>query len=309
MSALTLTVIANMTANYGEGLGNISSVQKVYSHNKVYASKSSESLKNAICVQSGLYDDLQTQSSNASKKADKESDDSKEKGKKNAVQKRVDSEVNAATNRALEGGYLSTGDLTYKRNSSFYVTDAVAVDPFINEAQFHNNLYLAENNAKANNRNLQESAKDSGLMPYQYEYDKGLKIYSLTIDLDRVGIDENFAQEADADEKIARVNALLDAVENLSLVVKGSLDNAEPIFVVGGISKRKTHVFENSVRVRSLNLNINALKEKMNDNFSCAMMRNGQFANEDDIVKELSPKRVGEFFSDLKEQVKAYYSK
>ena len=290
MSALTLTVIANMTANYGEGLGNISAVQKVYSHNKVYASKSSESLKNALCVQSGFYDELITRVDGA-------------------AQKSANSEINSATNRALEGGYLSTGDLTYKRNSSFYVTDAVAVDPFINEAQFHNNLYLAENNAKANNRNIQESAKDSGLMPYQYEYDKGLKIYSLTIDLDRIGIDENFSQEADTEEKIARVNALLDAVENLSLVVKGSLDNAEPIFVVGGISKRKTHVFENAVRVRSSKLNINALKERLNDHFSCAMMRNGQFDNEDDIVKELSPKRVGEFFSDLKEQVKAYYSK
>ena len=63
------------------------------------------------------------------------------------------------------------------------------------------------------------------------------------------------------------------------------------------------------MKVHSLKLNISALKEKMNDNFSCAMMRNGQFVNEDDIVRELSPKRVGEFFSDLKEQVKAYYSK
>ena len=290
MSALTLTVIANMTANYGEGLGNISAVQKVYSHNKVYASKSSESLKNALCVQSGFYDELTTRVDGA-------------------AQKNANAEVNAATNRALEGGYLSTGELTYKRNSSFYVTDAIAVDPFINEAQFHNNLYLAENYAKANNRNLQEYGKESGLMPYQYEYDKGLKIYSLTIDLDRIGVDENFSQEADTEEKIARVNVLLDAVENLSLVVKGSLDNAEPIFVVGGISKRKTHVFENSVKVHSLKLNINALREKMNDNFSCAMMRNGQFVNEDDIVRELSPKRVGEFFSDLKEQVRAYYSK
>ena len=27
--SITLTVVANMTSNYGEGLGNISSVQKV----------------------------------------------------------------------------------------------------------------------------------------------------------------------------------------------------------------------------------------------------------------------------------------
>ena len=35
--ALTLTVIANMTSNYGESLGNISSVQKVFRGGKEYA--------------------------------------------------------------------------------------------------------------------------------------------------------------------------------------------------------------------------------------------------------------------------------
>lgn len=49
-TALTLTVIANMTSNYGESLGNISSVQKVYREGKEYATRSRESLKNAICV-------------------------------------------------------------------------------------------------------------------------------------------------------------------------------------------------------------------------------------------------------------------
>ena len=39
-------------------------------------------------------------------------------------------------------------------------------------------------------------------MPYQYEFDKSLKIYSLTIDLDMIGRDENFdSEEASAEEK------------------------------------------------------------------------------------------------------------
>lgn len=73
-------------------------------------------------------------------------------------------------------------------------------------------------------------------MPYQYEYDKSLKIYSITIDLEMIGKDENFEGEADAKEKADRVICLLYAIENLSLVVKGNLDNAEPIFAVGGLS-------------------------------------------------------------------------
>ena len=59
--ALTLTVVASMTSNYGEGLGNVGSVQKVYKNGKAYAIRSRESMKNAIMVQSGLYDDLKVE--------------------------------------------------------------------------------------------------------------------------------------------------------------------------------------------------------------------------------------------------------
>ena len=44
-NALTLTVVANMTSNYSEGLGNIASVQKVFKNRKVYTIRSRESLK------------------------------------------------------------------------------------------------------------------------------------------------------------------------------------------------------------------------------------------------------------------------
>ena len=88
--ALTLTVVANMTSNYGEGLGNISSIQKVYRNGKSYAIRSRESMKNAIMVQSGLYDDLKVEVD------------------KKVNQKSVSEEVNASNHRALEGGYMNT---------------------------------------------------------------------------------------------------------------------------------------------------------------------------------------------------------
>ena len=228
--ALTITVVANMTSNYSEGLGNIASVQKVFRNRKVYTIRSRESLKNALMVQAGMYEDLQTE-------IDK------------ATQKLVTEELNAATCRALEGGYMSTKGTTYVRKSSIYLTDAISCESFVNETRFHNNLYLAGNYAQANGLNIQNDAGKVGLMPYQYEYDKSLKVYSLTIDLEMVGKDDNFHAEAEKEEKAARVNAILDAVEFLSLVVKGNLDNAEPVLIVGGISDRKTHYFENAVHV------------------------------------------------------------
>lgn len=290
--AVTLTVVANMTSNYGEGLGNASSVQKVYKNNKQYATRSRESLKNAICVQAGLYDDLETS-------LDK------------VMQKKVTEELNAATCRALEGGYMSTQGMTYVRNSSFYLTDAIAVDSFVNDLRFHNNLYLATTHAKANNLSVQNDAAATGLMPYQYEYDKSLKVYSITIDLEKVGVDENFHAEAAKEEKATRVNAILDAVANLSLVVKGNLDNAEPLFVIGGLSERKTHFFENVVKVKNNSLVLEeGIEEKLNSEqgqFHVGVLKCGQLENEDEIVQKLHAVSTDAFFKKIKEEVTAYF--
>ena len=288
--ALTLTVVANMTSNYGEGLGNIGSVQKVYRNGKSYAIRSRESLKNAIMVQSGLYDDLKVQVD------------------KSVNQKAVSQDINASTNRALEGGYMNTSDNTKIRKSSFYLTDAVSFHSFINETRFHNNLYLAQAYAKEKKINLQDKAKEAGLMPYQYEYDKSLKRYSITIDLDKIGVDENYDQQADKEEKIFRVQALLDAVKSLSLIVKGNMDNAEPVFIVGGIGKRKTHYFENVVQMDNLSLKIgNDLKKKINEGYHVGLLDGYNFENEEEIKTELNPVSIEQFFEDLNKEVRAYY--
>lgn len=288
---ITLTVVANMTSNYSENLGNIGSVQKVYRRGHVYAIRSRESLKNAIMVQSGMYDDLVTTVDGA-------------------TQKQATPERNASNNRALEGGYMTTGKDTYIRNSSFYLTDAVACEPFVNETRFHNNLYLAGNYARANGLNLQKDAGRAGLIPYQYEYDKSLRVYSITIDLDMIGRDPNFTEEeATGEEKAARVSSLLSAVENLSLIVRGNLDNAEPVFVVGGFSDRKTHYFENVVKVLEGKLVLSEdLIQKLQQGYSSALLRGHNFDNEDEIVEKLHPAGVAAFFETLRSQVKEYYS-
>lgn len=287
---LTLTIIANMTSNYGEGLGNIGSVQKVYKNGKSYAIRSRESLKNAIMVQSGMYDDL---------KVDLD---------KKVNQKTVSDSLNASNVRALEGGYMNTSGSTKIRKSSFYLTDAISFYPFINDTRFHNNLYLAQTYARDNNLSIQDNPKETGLMPYQYEYDKSLKKYSITIDLDRIGIDENYGSEASAEEKISRVNAILDGVRRLNLVVRGNLDNAEPVFVVGGIGENKTHYFDNVVSVENEKLKIvKDLEEKLSEGYSVALIEGNNFSNEEEIKNILGTVSINEFFSNLKEGVKRYY--
>lgn len=288
--ALTLTIIANMTSNYGEGLGNIGSVQKVYRNGKSYAIRSRESMKNAIMVQSGLYDDLEVQVD------------------KSVNQKAVSKDINASNNRALEGGYMNTSNGTKIRKSSFYLTDAISFNSFVNETRFHNNLYLAQTYAKKTGISVQDKAKEAGLMPYQYEYDKSLKKYSITIDLDRIGVDENYNAEANSEEKIYRVNALLDTVKTLTMVVKGNLDNAEPVLIVGGIGDRKTHYFDNVVQMENLRLKLgDDLKKKLSEGYKLGLLEGYNFENEDQIKSELNPTSIENFFDNLYEEVRAYY--
>ena len=288
--AVTLTIIANMTSNYGEGLGNIGSVQKVYRNGKSYAIRSRESMKNAIMVPSGLYDDLEVQVD------------------KSVNQKAVSKDINASNNRALEGGYMNTSNGTKIRKSSFYLTDAISFNSFVNETRFHNNLYLAQTYAKKTGISVQDKAKEAGLMPYQYEYDKSLKKYSITIDLDRIGVDENYNAEANSEEKIYRVNALRDTVKTLTMVVKGNLDNAEPVFVVGGIGDRKTHYFDNVVQMENLRLKLgDDLKKKLSEGYKLGLLEGYNFENEDQIKSELNPISIENFFDNLYEEVRAYY--
>jgi len=288
--AVTITVVSNMTSNYGEGLGNISSVQKIFKNGKVYPIRTKESLKNAVMVQGGMYADLQTTVDGA-------------------TQKKVGQELNASNCRALEGGYMNTTGTTYIRKSSFYLTDAIACDEFVNETRFHNNLYLASNYAKNNKFNLQNEASKCGLMPYQYEYDKTKKIYSLTIDLEMIGKDDNFESiDASNEEKADRVICILNAIEKLSLVVKGNLDNSEPLFIVGGMSDRKTHYFENVVTVKENNLLVTQdLIDRVNKGYSVALLEGGNFNNEDEIKNKLNPISTLQFFDNLRREVEMYY--
>lgn len=123
-----------------------------------------------------------------------------------------------------------------------------------------------------------------------------------------VGKDENFGTEADKEEKAARVKAILDAIETLSLVVKGNLDNAEPIFVVGGISDRKTHYFENVVHVEEDKLELSQdLVDKMAMGYDCGLLRGKMLANEQEVEQKLEPMTIPAFFKKMKDEIDLYY--
>ena len=289
-NVITLTIVSMMTMNYSESLGNLSSIQKVIQNGQIYGKRTKESLKYHIMNQSGLYDSETTVDG--------------------ATQRTSTDKMNISNCPGLEGGYMSTKGKTIKRNSSFYVSDGISVDIFPGNYEFHNNLGLSTEFANQNGLKLGKDDKKCGLMPYSYEYQKNLVVYSITIDLNRIGIDENFGINITNEEKIDRVIRLLTSVRDLSLVVKGSLDNSTPRFIIGGFSKIKTHVFEPYVKIRDNELLLtDSLLMKLKQNNSCRVgMIDETFKNDKEIKETFDVMNVDEFFDQLFEEVKEYYS-
>lgn len=285
---LTLTVVMNSTANYGESLGNISSIQKVRINGKTYSARSMESMKYALMNKAGFYDELESEAY------------------KSVAIKLVDEEHNIRNCRELEAGYMCVGN-GIKRNSSFRITPAIAITPFSGDIQFHNNLGLATKVAKTEGFNVQEKSKDAGLMPYNYEFEKCTRIYSITIFLDEIGEDENFNISLSNEEKAQRVIDILNAIKDLEMEVKGSLDNAEPLFIIGGLSERKSHVFENLVKIEDNNVVISdELKEKCEEGYHAGIM-SCAFNNTEDVKNKLNATSVNKFFELLEKEVNEYF--
>lgn len=280
---LTLTIIVDATANYGESLGNISNVQKTRRNGELFAIRTKESIAYSIKEQSGMNDTLNIVQDGKVAQIDN------------------NEERNAATCPALDFGYMTTSGKQTIRKRAIRITDMVSPYKFNNDYQFRNNLGIANIFAKSKNCEL----KDAGLMPYSFEYDKSYKIYSVTIDLDRIGKDENYNQECSNEEKVNRVNILLDTIQHLILTVKGYTDNAEPLFVIGGLSDYATHIFENVVKVKknSISISDDLLSKYSSGDFASGIMSDS-FDNSSEVKEKLNATTVDKFFEDLKEKVK-----
>ena len=285
--SLTFTIIANMTANYGESLGNISQIQKVYIDGVAYSKRSWESIKSMLIRQAGWDDNLEVVDN------------------KSVATKLVGTTQTIKECKSLEGGYMyaKKNETTYTKSSALRITDAIATTPYVSDYQFHNNLKLAKMFAEKNNKN----PENCGLMPYNYEYEKTHRIYSVTIFLDEIGEDKNFNISLPNNEKAQRVIDLVNALENLELVVKGSLDNCEPLFIIGGLSNKKTHIFENLIKYKNNKLVIHEDLKERAKNYHCGIL-SSIFDNEQEIKQELNATSISSFFDTIRNEIKQYYN-
>lgn len=323
MAGLTLTIITSKATslNYGETIGNVSILKKI-----------------------SLADN--TQITYVSDKALKY--DIKRKGKEEKQWQLLDIKVkeivsNSAKDNILDvdnfakeliknyeefdlfGGLftnISTGDSkkkelklsnnvdSVKRTSTVKLTYAFSVSPFNGDMNFLNNIDAYERYIKHLENKANQSIANSEEHTSHY-------IYTITVDLDRIGIWENTEGQQenvlDNQQKAKRVSDLIDIVFTLNRQIRGRWEDLSPVFVVGGIFETKHPFFIKAVDVREANgkliLDIKRLKESIEfaGENTILGIHSGTFLNEEDIRKELSVKSLKETLDYLKKKVGEHY--
>ena len=300
---LTLSIIFEAeSANYGEGFGNISSLKKMsrgdgYSYSYI----SRQALGYNIREQ--LIERLKWNETKVAMD-----------GK--VVQYNKKSSIKDCPEIDLFG-YMKTGDNSINKKSNIRaatvrLSNAIALENYNSDLDFLTNMALAKRD------NLDNAIAQS-------EIHKSYYAYTITIDLDRVGIDEIITKyvegkepekeiiEIDKSERAKRVNDLLKILKTLYRDIRGRRENLSPIFIIGGVYNIKNPFFENRLKVEKNKLIIETIKdtlkmdEEISKNTICGLV-DSIFSNTEEIKKELNPKSVAEVIEELCKKVNKYYA-
>lgn len=282
---LTLTMIfLAESANYGEGVGNISTLKKMSSGNYQQFSYISRQAMRYNIIQQLKWDNTPVD------------------GKSGVVQFDPGAYIDQYPEIDLFGYMKTVGKDDQSKGGAFTrsavarLSNAISLEPYQNDMEFLTNMGLAKRNGLEN-----------GIA--QSEIHRSYYTYTVSIDLDRVGVDGEI--NIPSSEKAHRVKKLLDALQYLYRDIKGRRENLSPVFVIGGRYERKNPFFENRIKVENNRLKIQMLKDILEDsrvesNTFVGVLSN-MFDNDNEIKEKLSAETVGKAFDHLKEEVDAYY--
>ncbi|MDR0850716.1 MAG: type I-B CRISPR-associated protein Cas7/Cst2/DevR [Christensenellaceae bacterium] len=282
-NGLTISVIFEaQSANYGEGIGNISSLKQLTrGDGNTYTYISRQALRYSIINQLA-WDNTPVKAEGG--------------GDKKVVQFAPDASIKDYPEIDLFG-YMKTtkGNNASTRNAVARLSHAISLESYKGDTDFLNNMgqsrRIGEDNALAQSENHQS-----------------FYAYTLTIDLDRVGKDENGNIEISAAEKTKRVVSLLNTIKMLYRDIRGRRENLSPVFVIGGLYDIKNPFFEGKLKLKNNQLNIETLLQaislegEVKANTEVGYLT-GTFANEQAIKDKLEPKMIGEFFDSLTKKI------
>lgn len=281
---LTVTMVFEAeSANYGEGFGNISVLKKMMRGNgNMYTYISRQAMRYCM-IQQLSWDNTPLNR------------DAKDKS---VVQFAPKASIDLYPEVDLFG-YMKTesGKGATTRPAVARLSNAISLEPYQSDMDYLTNMGLAKRLGAENSI-------------VQREIHHTLYSYTITIDLDRVGVDNEIT--VPNDEKAKRVCALLDCVQHLYRDIAARRENLAPVFAIGGVYERKTPYFENRIEAPKGYLKVERLKEIIEDDADAKSntlvgLLNGSFKNEQEIKDTLKPVRIGEFFGALAEKVKAVY--
>jgi CRISPR-associated protein Cst2 len=292
---LSLTVVFDgQNLNYGEGVGNIGALKRLSMKGKSFSYISRQALRyDMVRIMNEMFNVPFTPIGQDGK----------------VVQFEKDAIIKDFPEIDLFG-YMKTGKNCGNgkqsiRKAPSRLSDAISLEPYNNDLEFGNNMGLSHRK------------KDTDNMLFQFETHKSLYSYTMTIDLDKIGVDDNDGLNLDAGERAQRVNYLLDAVKILYRDIRGKRENLSPQFVIGGIYKAGNPFFYNKIEVSyskdkcllntdKINeaLEITISDKKIEDDTAIGVST-GTFSNTADL--KISPVTIENFFSGVKKKVSSHY--
>jgi len=293
---LTFTAIfLAESANYGEGIGNVATLKKISrNRGEQYTYISRQAIRYNIVEQLG------------ENKANVKAEGS---GDKKVVQFSAETTIKDYPELDFFG-YMKTvkGDNSKNRSAIVRLSNAVSLETFKGDLEFLTNKGLVDR-IDRNEKVFPNIA--------QAEIHKSYYKYTVTIDLDKIGIDELDEIEIEKEEKARRVNKLLDTISLLYRDIRGRREDLKPLFIIGGVYDIKNPFFENVVDVRNNKILVEKLTSGIYDfieNDTAAGIVKEQFENDTEIETELAKRNirvlnVPEFFKQLKNRIDEYYKK
>ena len=286
---LTLSIIFEAeSANYGEGVGNVTSLKKISrGDHEMYTYLSRQALRYNIVEQMEV--------NNTPLGVDG-----------SVIQFHPEATIADYAEIDLFG-YMKTVKPTKTRAAVVRLSNAVALESYNTDLEFLTNKGLFDRYKAATN---DDNLKGGNIA--QSEIHKSFYAYTVTIDLDKVGIDANDNIEIPLPERAERVTALLQSLKFLYRDIKGRRENLSPIFAIGGVYDYKNPFFENRLKLKENKLavatieGVLALDEHVQKETSVGLVK-GLLANDEEIEQTLQAKSMAEFFKELEAAVINYY--
>lgn len=288
---LTLTMIfLAESANYGESLGNVASLKKMTrGKGEQYTYISRQALRYNIVEQLG--EPLAFLSAEGS-------------GAKQVIQFDQHATIDKYPEVDLFG-YMKTvkGDNALTRSAKVRLSNAISLETYKGDTDFLTNMGLAKRLRENGNEKAMNSIAQS-------EIHRSFYRYTITADLDEIGIDHNGEITLPNEERSRRVQKLLDTIQYLYRDIRGRRENLQPLFVVGGVYERKNPLFENVVDVKQNKIDVDKIEGVLTDkirNETLVGVVKDAFENTAEINQVLDGKKIPQVFEELKQKVADYY--